>query len=122
MNRNSAANNGNGNSGDAPRPVQSIRFGQLEAAIWRNETDSGVFYNVTVKRHFVNDSGSWGESQSFGYEDLPTLAKLTNDCHSAIYRMKVRDAEEQSASEQQQGTQARGNNGNQRNRQTANSR
>ena len=94
MNRNNAASSGNGpGSNSAARPVQSIRFGQLEAAIWRNETENGIFYNVTLKRHFTNDSGSWGESQSFGWDDLPTVAKLVNDCHSAIHRMRIRDTE-----------------------------
>ena len=41
----------------ANRPVHEIRLGQVKAAIWRNETDSGFRYSVALVRIFRTDNG-----------------------------------------------------------------
>ena len=65
------------------RPVQTIRHRSIKASIWRNATSKGPVYNVTIVRGFKDDDG-WKDSHSFGYDDLPIVAKLLNDCHSYI--------------------------------------
>ena len=32
------------------KPIHEIRMGRIKAAIWQNETDNGIRYNVTVGR------------------------------------------------------------------------
>ena len=32
------------------KPVHEIRLGRVKAAIWLNETQNGVMYNVTLSR------------------------------------------------------------------------
>lgn len=65
------------------RPVHTIRHRSIKASIWRNDTDKGPVYNVTIVRGY-KDGEEWKDSHSFSYNDLPIVAKLLNDCHSYI--------------------------------------
>jgi hypothetical protein len=66
------------------RPVHEVRLGRIRAAIWRNETDSGVRHNVTFSRLY-KEGDSWKNSTSFGREDLPLVAKVADLAHTWIY-------------------------------------
>jgi len=68
-------------------PVHSFRYGNVEAAIWANNTTSGYFYNTTFRR-FYKDGEEWCESASFCDYDLPNLAKAAADAHSWIQQQK----------------------------------
>lgn len=68
------------------KPVESIRYRNLKAAIWKNEGQSGSFYSVTFTRSYRDDQDQWHDVTSFNGGDLPLLAKLANDCHSYITR------------------------------------
>ena len=69
------------------RPAHEIRMGRIRAAIWENETSGGTRFNVTVGRLY-KDGGSWKDSQSFGRDDLPLVAKVVDRCHSWIFSQK----------------------------------
>ncbi len=65
------------------RPVHEIRFGQVRAAIWENQTEKGIRHNVTVSRSYkVGDQ--WKDSSSFSRDDLLLLAKMIDACHTWI--------------------------------------
>ena len=54
-------------------PVHSARHRALKAAVWRNETENGVFFNTTVSRSYKDkEDDTWKESSSFGYDDEET--------------------------------------------------
>ena len=40
------------------KPVHEVRLGFIKAAVWRNETESGVRYNVTFSRLY-KDGEQW---------------------------------------------------------------
>jgi hypothetical protein len=71
-----------------PRPVHTVRYGSIKAAVWRNIVDSGnssrAMYNVSVSRSY-KDGDEWKDSSSFGYDDLLLLAKAVKECHSFIH-------------------------------------
>jgi hypothetical protein len=71
----------------ANRPVHTIRYGAVRAAIWRNMIDAGnasrPVYNVTFSRSY-KDGDQWKETASFGADDLLVLAKAANDAHTYI--------------------------------------
>ena len=81
------------NSSDATRsvkrPIQTIRYGAVRAAIWRNVIDNGnasrAVYNVTFSRSY-RDGDTWKESNSFGRDDLLLLAKLANEAHTWMFQ------------------------------------
>ena len=66
------------------RPVHEVRLGRIKAAIWANQTESGVRHNVTVMRIY-KDGDTWKTSESFGREDLPLVAKVADMAHTWIY-------------------------------------
>jgi len=66
------------------RPVQEIRMGRIRAAIWQNQTDTGVRHNVTITRLY-KDGDDWKDTTSFGRDDLPLVAKVCDLAHSWIY-------------------------------------
>lgn len=65
------------------RPVEEIRLGAIKAAIWKNETESGVRFNVTFERVY-RDGEEWKSTGSFGRDDLLLLAKVADQAHSWI--------------------------------------
>ena len=67
-------------------PATKIRIRNLEAAIWRNETDQGVRFNVTFTR-FYRDGEQWKSSTSFGRDDLLLLAKIADRAHDRIFEL-----------------------------------
>lgn len=72
------------------RPVHTIRYGHVKAAIWRNVVDVGnhsrPMYNVTFSRSY-KDGDTWKDSASFGPDDLLIVAKAANDAHSHIHHL-----------------------------------
>ena len=66
------------------RPAHEIRLGRVRAAIWENETTNGTRYNVTVSRLY-KDGDNWKDSNSFGRDDLPLVAKIVDLCHTWIF-------------------------------------
>jgi hypothetical protein len=67
------------------RPVHEIRMGRIKAAIWENSTESGTRHNVTISRLYKDDREQWRDSTSFGRDDLPLVAKVSDLAHSWIY-------------------------------------
>jgi hypothetical protein len=72
------------NNASGRRPVDEVRNRNIRAAIWQNETEKGVMYNVTFSRSWRDDKAAWHDSDSFGYGDLMNLAKAAMDAHTAI--------------------------------------
>lgn len=68
----------------ANKPVHEIRLGRIKAAIWENDTQNGTRHNVTLSRLY-KDGEQWKDSQSFGRDDLPLVAKVSDQAHSWIF-------------------------------------
>jgi hypothetical protein len=65
-------------------PVHEVRIGAVKAAIWRNETSAGARHNVTICRLY-KDGDEWKQTDSFGRDDLPLVAKVVDQAHSWIF-------------------------------------
>ena len=72
------------------QPVHEIRLGAIKAAIWENETSVGVRHNVTVSRLYKDDN-EWRNTDSFGRDDLPLVAKVVDQAHNWIFESRVTD-------------------------------
>lgn len=68
----------------ANKPAHEVRMGAIKAAIWANDTQSGLRHNVTFQRLY-KDGDSWKTTDSFGRDDLPLVAKVADRAHSWIY-------------------------------------
>lgn len=71
-------------------PIKECRHRSLRATIWKNATEKGVMYNVTLSRMY-KDGDQWKDSQSFGFDDLMNLAKLLADAHTCISVFREKD-------------------------------
>src|SRR5688572_6625326 len=73
------------------RPIHEVRHGRIRAAVWQNQTEKGSMYTVSVTRSYKDQDGNWHDSQSFGFDDLLTVAKAMYDSHSIISAMQSRE-------------------------------
>lgn len=64
------------------KPVHSIRYGNVRAAIWQN--DKG-FHNVTLERSYRKGE-QWKSTDSFGRDDLPKLTKAVDEAYGWIFQ------------------------------------
>ena len=78
------------------KPVHEVRLGRIKAAIWRNDTQNGTLYNVTIVRLY-KDGNQWKDATSFGRDDLPLVAKVADQVHTWIFGQ----AQEQNGSQNQ---------------------
>lgn len=76
------------------RPAFEVRFGVIRAAIWANQTEHGVMYNVTLSRSYKTSEGEWRDSDSFGRDDLLVAAKVLDEAHTWICNEQRRDRRE----------------------------
>ena len=68
------------------KPIHEIRLGKVKAAIWRNETDAGPRFSVTIARLYKVEGGNWETSTSFGRDELPLVSKVADMVHTWIYQ------------------------------------
>lgn len=65
------------------RPAHECRIGNIKAAVWRNENEGSVRFNVTFTRAY-RDAEHWKTTDSFGRDDLLVVAKLADQAHTWI--------------------------------------
>lgn len=80
----------------AKLPVKTFRLGRIKAAVWENEADRKTFYNVTFARTYVDDAKNYHDTDSFGRDDLPLVAKLADQAHTFIFERLAEAKAEQS--------------------------
>ena len=66
-------------------PVQTFRLGRIKAAVWENEADKKKFFNVTFARTYMDESRNFHDTDSYGRDDLPLIAKLADRAHTFIF-------------------------------------
>ncbi len=67
------------------KPIREIRMGAIKASIWENRNDKGVWHNVSLSRIYKSGD-EWKSTESFGRDDLLTVAKLADLAHTWIYK------------------------------------
>lgn len=59
------------------KPVHTIRQGNIEAAIWKNETGHGLFFSTTFTRRY-REGTDFKNATNFGQADLLRIARLAH--------------------------------------------
>jgi len=77
-------------------PVKNFRLDRIKAAVWENETDQKKYYNVTFARTYQDDAKAYHDTDSFGWDDLPLVAKLADQAHTFIFEHLAELKSEQS--------------------------
>lgn len=65
-------------------PIIEFRYGLIKATVWESQTKHGMKYAVTLARLFKNGD-EWKESTRFGRDDLPLVAKASDNAHTWIF-------------------------------------
>ncbi|MFN0012176.1 MAG: hypothetical protein ACKVS8_11100 [Phycisphaerales bacterium] len=73
------------------KPAHTVRCGLIRAAIWRNESENGPFYNATFERRFRGGDGQWKGTTGYGRDDLLALAKVADSAHTWICQQQESD-------------------------------
>src|ERR1041384_853631 len=95
---------------DCNLPVHTVRHRNLKAAIWRNQTEKGAMFNVTVTRSYRDKAdGKWHDMNSFGYDDLMNVAALMSEAHAYISNLKAQETRRVNSQQRPTSTRASGN-------------
>ena len=65
------------------KPAHKIRSGALTVTIWKNAGEKGPWFSVIANRSYKQGE-EWKETNSYGFDDLMTLAKLLDLAHTWI--------------------------------------
>jgi hypothetical protein len=57
------------------QPIHKIRHGAISASIWRQETEKGPMFNVSIQRTY-KDGDEWKSSTSFGMQNLLVVSLI----------------------------------------------
>ena len=83
------------------KPVAEVRVGAVKAAIWPNQTESGVVrHNVTFSRIYKDADGNWKSTSSFGRDDLLVVAKVADMAHTKIFEVANGHSADQDSEQQ----------------------
>ena len=70
------------------QPLKRIKIGLISATIWGNKTEGGTIrYGVTIVRNFKKGD-TWKETSSFGLDDLPVVAKISDLALKAVLELQ----------------------------------
>jgi len=81
------------------KPAHKIRVGVLQVTIWRNHSEKGNWYSVIPARSYKQGDDTWKETDSLGFDDLLTMAKLFDQAHTWIMHQQQADAKARKESE-----------------------
>ncbi|WP_143544191.1 hypothetical protein [Rhodopirellula sp. MGV] len=75
---------------DVRKPIDTIRLpGGLKATIWLNTTEKGkTFASTEISRTYKTKDG-FGDSHSFGHDDLLKVARLAEIAFDRITQIKA---------------------------------
>jgi hypothetical protein len=82
------------------KPAHKIRIGVLQVTIWRNHSEKGPWYSVNPARGYKQGDETWKETDSLGFDDLLTMAKLLDLAHTWIMHQQQADAKARTESAQ----------------------
>jgi hypothetical protein len=82
------------------KPTHKIRQGVLQVTIWRNTSDKGNWYSVIPTRSYKQGDETWKETDSLGFDDLLTMAKLLDLAHTWVMHQQQADAKARRESQQ----------------------
>ena len=53
------------------KPIKVFRAGNMEAAIFENQTAKGTMKNVVLSKRYKTAEGEWKSTNSLGINDIP---------------------------------------------------
>ena len=66
------------------KPAHSIREADVKATIWRNHSEKGDYFNVTLSRTFKDEKDNLKDTHSFGVHDLAKIEMILRQARAWI--------------------------------------
>jgi len=86
------------------QPVDRVRFGAVQAALWRNQDSEGrVRYNFSLERIYKDSNGDWQSTGSFGRDDALVVGKVAERAFERIHELQAADRAKAKQAEATQG-------------------
>ena len=60
------------------KPATAFRCGNVNAAVWENTGENGIYFSVTFSRPYKDAEGNWKNSASYGLNDLDALSSVAD--------------------------------------------
>lgn len=73
---------------DKNKPIQTFRLGYIEAAIWANQGQKGVWYTATLSRSYKEKNGKWQRTDRFSLSDIPLATKVLEHAYAYLYDLQ----------------------------------
>jgi hypothetical protein len=80
-------------SENAKPPVARLRIGLVNASIWERTANEDNFYSVSFERRYRDAQGNWQSTHSYSADDLLSLAKLADQAHTEILKLRAGDTD-----------------------------
>ena len=77
------------------KPIQHVRRGGVQAAIWKNAGQRGPYYSVTIDKRYRDEQGEWQTSYAFGRDQLLVDSRVAELAFHAIHEMQRTDREQE---------------------------
>ncbi len=81
------------------KPADKKRFGDVEAALWGNDTEKGTVYNATFSRVYKNAEGQLRNTGSYGSRDIFNVVRAAIWAYTQIGALRTYDRTEDSPDE-----------------------
>ncbi len=76
---------------NANKPVEKIKVGQVQIAIFRNTDGNGETYYSSKLQHEYKDGDTWKATNNYNHRELVHLAKAALLADSAVLKLKGAD-------------------------------
>ena len=77
---------------DNKKPAAKVNLFPLSIAIWRHETEKGVFYSTSpLQRSYKDADGKWQNTDKLNEGDLLLGRKVLDLAHSEIVKLRAAD-------------------------------
>jgi hypothetical protein len=76
------------------KPAHEVKLGRIRVAIWANKSNGkGVWFNTTIVRLY-KDGEAWKETNTYGRDDLPIVAKALDMAYGWIWLQATAQSDE----------------------------
>jgi hypothetical protein len=82
-----------------PTLFAKLSLHPVTAAIWLYETNGKPHFSVQIERRNKDEAGNWRNTNRFGADDLPLVAKIIDMAHSEIDKFEAEERQVQLAEE-----------------------
>lgn len=89
---------------EVKKPVETLRDGNVKAAIWENDSEKGAFHSVSFARSYRDKEGNYADANRFSGADLLKLSRLAEQSYDAVQKRRAspqREPETQTYAETQ---------------------